>query len=308
MAHKYADDLTAIYAPHLAKIRRPKGKRKIKVSMNGLHNASKVLMRKLVEKYHWELVEDDEKADLLWTDNGAARKFYRAHHLFKKINHLPGMQRNVDKASLDRLLNIHASLYPDEFDFFPMSWDCTREFRSFEKRFKKDTTYIFKPSSGRQGLGICLAQTWDDVIKIMPGNPRHKYVVQEYLDKPLLIDGYKFDLRIYAMVESVKPLKVHVFRDGLARLCTSKYEAPNRSNLDKAYMHFTNYSLNKKSSTFQDVETDQAVESEDNLGSKRSIRTALIQLQKQGVSNSSSSRRKRGEGGGIILLLQRACF
>jgi hypothetical protein len=36
----------------------------------------------------------------------------------------------------------------------------------------------------------------------------------------------------------------------LARFCTAKYEAPNKSNFKKDYMHLTNYAVNSKSKNF----------------------------------------------------------
>jgi hypothetical protein len=38
-------------------------------------------------------------------------------------------------------------------------------------------------------------------------------VAQEYVDS-YLMDGRKFDLRIYVLVGSVEPLTIYVFRDG----------------------------------------------------------------------------------------------
>jgi hypothetical protein len=74
--------------------------------------------------------------------------------------------------------------------------------------------------------------------------------VQRYLAKPLLLDGIKFDLRVYVVVTGVNPLEAFVCDEGLARFCTSKYEAPAKSNFKKAFMHLTNYSVNKESEDF----------------------------------------------------------
>lgn len=51
-------------------------------------------------------------------------------------------------------------------------------------------------------------------------------VVQRYMHKPYLIDGLKFDLRIYVLVAGIDPLRIFVYEEGLARLATEEYRAP----------------------------------------------------------------------------------
>lgn len=75
-------------------------------------------------------------------------------------------------------------------------------------------------------------------------------VVQRYMHKPYLIDGYKFDLRLYVLINGISPLRVYVYRDGLARFATVKYATPAPSNLNNLCMHLTNYAINKESSSF----------------------------------------------------------
>jgi tubulin polyglutamylase TTLL6/13 len=48
--------------------------------------------------------------------------------------------------------------------------------------------------------------------------------------QPLLIDGFKFDLRIYTLVTSCDPLRIFVFKEGLARFATNKYSEPTNNN------------------------------------------------------------------------------
>lgn len=72
-------------------------------------------------------------------------------------------------------------------------------------------------------------------------------MVQRYLSRPYLIDGLKFDLRIYVLVASVDPLRVFIFREGLGRFATETYIPPNKDNIDDICMHLTNYAINKES-------------------------------------------------------------
>ncbi|KAL4834621.1 hypothetical protein H8958_006384 [Nasalis larvatus] len=67
---------------------------------------------------------------------------------------------------------------------------------------------------------------------------------------PFVIDGFKFDLRIYVLVTSCDPLRIFVYNEGLARFATTSYSRPCTDNLDDICMHLTNYSINKHSSNF----------------------------------------------------------
>ena len=110
---------------------------------------------------------------------------------------------------------------------------------------------IVKPARRAQGKGIYLVPCSGQGIKKLP-KKKGCYVVQvlgysttytvppvysvshwvqEYIERPLLIDQFKFDLRIYVLVVAVDPLIVYIYKDGLARLATAPYEKPKASNL-----------------------------------------------------------------------------
>lgn len=59
-------------------------------------------------------------------------------------------------------------------------------------------------------------------------------VCQQYVSKPFLIDGFKFDLRVYVLVTSCDPLRIFVYEDGLGRFATLKYMEPSNHNVVSA--------------------------------------------------------------------------
>ena len=97
-------------------------------------------------------------------------------------------------------------------------------------------------------------------------DPNDACVVQSYIHRPLLIDGFKFDLRIYVLVTCCDPLRVLIYKEGLCRLCTTPYSSPTQNNIECSYMHLTNYSINKYNDNF--VQNDSE---EENNSSKRSL-------------------------------------
>ena len=70
------------------------------------------------------------------------------------------------------------------------------------------------------------------------------------MDAPHLVDGLKYDLRIYVLLNCVSPLRVYIHEEGLARFCTEPYKKPTVRNMDNLYMHLTNYAINKFSATY----------------------------------------------------------
>jgi hypothetical protein len=62
------------------------------------------------------------------------------------------------------------------------------------------------------------------------------------------------------------PLRIFIYKDGLARFATEPYAEPNSKNLETLYMHLTNYAINKTSDKFNRTE-DQ--------GSKRSMESVF---------------------------------
>lgn len=73
-------------------------------------------------------------------------------------------------------------------------------------------------------------------------------MISKYIENPLLINGLKFDLRIYVLMTSIEPLRIYIYNEGLVRFASEPYNLETvKSNV---YAHLTNYSINKKSENF----------------------------------------------------------
>ncbi len=187
---------------------------------------------------------------------------------YSMTNHFPGIEEVCTKLFSSHKLRLFSRLFPQEYKFVPKTWLLPQDTESLKSYFMQQNgpstgtntgiapqTIIFKPSEGSQGAGIQLAQKWSDAEKIIKGAVYQGITMtaQEYVSKPLLLDGLKFDFRIYVLIESLDPLRIHLFKDGLARFCTEKYQEPTGRNLKSVYMHLTNSSLNKQHEQFKAV-------------------------------------------------------
>jgi hypothetical protein len=56
--------------------------------------------------------------------------------------------------------------------------------------------------------------------------------------------GKKFDLRIYVLVTSYRPLKAYQYVHGFARFCNAKYNT-DMGEMDNPFIHLTNVAIQK---------------------------------------------------------------
>ncbi|XP_052793533.1 tubulin polyglutamylase ttll6-like isoform X26 [Mya arenaria] len=234
-----------------------------------LLNCKYDVVRKVSRRFGFKEVSDDDDWTLYWTDYSVALERVMDMKKYQKINHFPGMSEICRKDLLARNMNRMLKMFPKDYNVFPKTWCLPADYGDYQAycRQKKNKTYILKPESGCQGRGIWVTKNPKDV------KPHEHMICQQYMSRPLLIDGFKFDLRIYTLVTSCDPLRIFVFKDGLARFATHKYLEPTHSNIENVYMHLTNYAINKHSEDF--IRDDEA-------GSKRRISTTNRYMREKG--------------------------
>uniref|UniRef100_A0A1I8PEW1 Uncharacterized protein n=1 Tax=Stomoxys calcitrans TaxID=35570 RepID=A0A1I8PEW1_STOCA len=207
----------------------------------------------------FKVVKEDKLWNILWSDSLPGVELYKNMKRFQQINHFPGMMEICRKDLLSRNLNRMLKMYPKDYKIFPKTWIFPADFgdaMNYANSNNKLKTFIIKPDAGARGRGIWLTNNLKNI------NPGNRMICQTYIGRPLLIDGYKFDLRIYALITSVDPLRIFIYNEGLVRFATSKYVEPSAQNNSDLYMHLTNYSLNKRNSQYELCDSDDC-------GSKR---------------------------------------
>ena len=132
-------------------------------------------------------------------------------------------------------------ILPDEFSEFYKSFNFFRR-RYVEAETDEPNYWIIKPSQSSRGRGIYMI---DDINEV-PLN--EGLVISKYINNPFLVNGLKFDLRIYVLVTSIDPLRIYIYNEGLVRFASEPYNIENVKT--NKFSHLTNYSINKKNEQY----------------------------------------------------------
>ncbi|XP_032556416.1 tubulin polyglutamylase TTLL6 isoform X1 [Chiroxiphia lanceolata] len=203
---------------------------------------------------------ENEEWTVCWTDSSVSLERLMEMKRFQKINHFPGMIELCRKDLLARNLNRMLRLFPKEYNIFPRTWCLPADYGDFHayRSMRKTRTFICKPDNSCQGKGIFITHHPEEI------KHGERMICQQYISEPFLIDGFKFDMRIYVLVTSCDPLRVFLYKEGLARFATMRYIDRSSRNLGDICMHLTNYAINKHNENFVQ---------DDTMGSKRKLST-----------------------------------
>jgi tubulin polyglutamylase TTLL4 len=97
-----------------------------------------------------------------------------------------------------------------------MSYLLTDDWEAFcaEREREPNSLFILKPVASSCGRGIKVVGSTTKI------NKREGILASKYIMNPHLINGLKYDLRVYVLVTGFNPLKVYIYNDGLVRFAT----------------------------------------------------------------------------------------
>lgn len=227
------------------------------------------------EKRGWVPVGPEDDWSFYWATVQTVRNIFSVENGYRLCddqvtNHFPNhyeltrkdlMVKNIKRYRKDLDKEGNPLAEKDELgryihlDFIPVTFMLPADYNLFVEEFRKNpsSTWIMKPCGKARGIGIFLINRLSQLKKwsrdsktstFTAPSAKDTYVISRYIENPLLIGGKKFDLRLYVLVASFRPLKCYLYRLGFARFCTVKYNA-NVSELDNMFVHLTNVSIQK---------------------------------------------------------------
>lgn len=154
--------------------------------------------------------------------------------------HIPKTGLICSKDALARSIKKSKQLFGQIYNFTPLTFILPNDYRHIIQYQSLDgnenTLWICKPTDLSRGRGISIIANMDDL------KYDQQSVLQRYIDRPLLVRGFKWDMRIYVAITQMRPMKLFLYKEGLVRFSTERYDTARLENL---FAHLTNSSINK---------------------------------------------------------------
>ena len=175
-----------------------------------------------------------------------------------------------------------------------------------------ENVWLLKPSGFNRGIGICVfssleefktivedyheglrAQSKSETAKNRPKKPRSaRFVIQKYIEKPLLLHQRKFDIRMWSVL--TQDSQGYLYREGYLRTSSESFTL-DKSLLGSQYVHLTNNAVQKYGPLYGKFESGNQVSFAafqsylDQAGLQLNVRNDLIPKLKQLVRLSLSA-------------------
>eukprot|EP00928_Gymnodinium_smaydae_P064365 TRINITY_DN4770_c1_g1_i2.p1 TRINITY_DN4770_c1_g1~~TRINITY_DN4770_c1_g1_i2.p1 ORF type:complete len:711 (+),score=135.18 TRINITY_DN4770_c1_g1_i2:43-2133(+) len=194
--------------------------------------------------------------DLKWVEQ-RAKIDYKRHVKGQLVNHIPNNDVITNKVYFIGTMREHEESTGSKFVYHPPSYVSDKAADKLaalaEAESNPTCVWILKPARGLGGNGIELVQgatelrerlfpqARDMSVETAKAPIRDGWVIQQYVERPLLLAGRKFDMRAYCLVARTDP-HLWFFHAGYCKVALEEYDV---SKLDDRFMHLTNACVQK---------------------------------------------------------------
>ena len=138
-------------------------------------------------------------------------------------------------------------LFSDDFDYMPETYNYPEQknliYNKFQNyKFNSNDLWMIKPSNLCAGSGITIFRSLQNV-------KLKEFVLTKYMTNIHLINGKKYDLRLYILISGLKPLRIYFYKEGLVRIAAEKF-CLKENSLDNKFIHLTGININIKNKNF----------------------------------------------------------
>lgn len=234
----------------------------------------------------WSKVEDkmDKSFKLKWVECKSQINYSTFRDGEQLVNHISNMnllttklgllnslqeyqrvQQKVAGRSASKLLIPISEFVPETYKLM----NATEKTKFVNDIYKDGETWICKPTGMNQGKGIYLISGKEQLMEKLKINAesdgsrirrtqmtRHQHgrVIQRYVMNPLLLNGFKFDVRTYMLIASTTPYVVF-YHPGYVRLSCVPY-TPYTQDATGLHAHLTNQYVQKKHPMYSSMKED----------------------------------------------------
>ena len=182
-------------------------------------------------------------------------------------NHLEGISNISNKK--DMFINLreyYKNIQEDLFQSIPETYHILNsqdaELQRFITRFEENPNlniWIIKPGeNSNRGNGIIITDKLKVIISyISEFESNHTFIIQKYIENPLLINKRKFDIRCFTLLTSINGnLKGYFYNEGYIRTSSNDFSLVN---LENKFIHLTNDAVQKLSNNYGKYEDGNKV-------------------------------------------------
>ena len=143
--------------------------------------------------------------------------------------------REKEKIKKPEVLNMNTE-YPLLLDFTNKVLNKLKDQQTQYSINGEQNLWIVKPGHQSRGRGITVLTKYNEILKyIKEGKGRH-WVVQKYIENPLIINKKKFDIRQWVLVTDWNPLTVFIYKECYIRFAVQDFDPKSTSK----FAHLTN--------------------------------------------------------------------